>query len=424
MELINPNTYNDYEKLRNILTDPEFDPNIMLQEKGIIMPAWLWVMYISNDINLIHFVLSNEKINLDEVSPKFVLDLAKNKDPSIYDRIVEYLDPFAQFKKLFYNKLPFNVMNTISEYGKVFSWKDISLYQTIKPYDISENNTLQSMAVYNSILAIGRTDNIWLFDFSQGAYLSFIYKFSSKNIDIYQDTIIAGGINYEIMLIKIGEQSEPTRIQGKHFREIKVAINDKYIIYYCDRLYIFDRNTLALSRIFMTYTIIKDLSLDGDILCANGEYSGYIYNLTIDANFYYKVINLPTRQIISKIAVKGDTIIMITNLKDINICKFDLNDCLNVFPTRVITQTIDEYRANSILNPQCLIISKPHTLAIKSLAFKNNIIATCDSKSIKLFDLNTQQLLKEIIQQDVKICLIDNNMLICGLKEGDIKIYK
>lgn len=423
--------YDDYRTLQSILTNPSFNPNVILRDKGLDAPAWVWILINSNDINLIHYALSNPNIKIENINKQLVLDIAKNKDTSVYERLAKYIGPLAGFEQMsIVNQLPYGVMDIIKQYVTQKSWKDIELYNTI--YSNGRDREVLSLCNYDNILCIsrraqGQYGNVYVYDLNQNLYLDRNYYIFITNMQLYKNILVGAGfdngIYYAIININIDKTAKRYYIENDP--NVKVAINDKYIIVADVIVRVFDRNTLNLIRQY-TGGSVTSISLEGDILCLCSiiNYVSHmdIYNLNVNY-IPYKKISLPDGDI-EYVCIQGDTIVGSSyipgneTIRDLHVWKIDLNDCLNVFPYREPLRSIEQEDGSIMTIPNI------HDNHINSLSFKNNIVVSCSHTEVRIWDIGTSKMLKEIKDDNIMCSLIHDNSVIYGLRDGNVKIYK
>ncbi len=412
--------YDNYQTLKSILTNPSFNPNVILKSRGMQLPAWVWVLFNSNDPNISHYVLNNVNITIDQnVNNQFVLDIAKNKDKSLYERLRKYIGPLVGLEQASFIQLPYGLMDIIQGYAEQHSWEHIKLYNTIVPSN-RKDNELKTLCVYKNILCIARSMTIYVYDLDKYEYLDESYDFfngSVQNMKLYENTLICGCPGHYVEIHRQTGTKSMYFISQNNF-DPQVAINDKYIVAAINFVKVMDKNTNSKIREYSEYSDYpaRSVSLDNDILCVSYNTGAYIFNIRNNIQMAYKGILLQNG-FIRKICIHGDTIMISTsskkNIFDIRIYKIDLQDSLNNFPY-----------TTSLGNP-VNIIDNVYSGDSISLDFDDKIIMSSDDKVVKIWNRNTLKLIKEIQDGDTfKSVLLHNNSIICGLDNGEVKIYK
>ncbi len=417
--------YDNYHTLQNILTNQSFDPNVILRDRGMELPAWVWVLFNSNDPDILHYILNNVNIKIDQnVNNQFVLDIAKNKDASVYERIRKYIGPFAGLEQASFIQLPYGLIDIIYRYGEEHSWKDIKLYKTIFPINDQEKGSVMSLSSYNKRLCIARPKFIYNYDLDKNIYINVSYNtvgnLSFTNIKLYQNILVGGGDGFYIIVNTDTNISTEYSLPGAG--DIKVDVNDKYIVIGGTNVEVKDKNTQQIIKNYHVIDNIKSISLDDETLCIAYDYQIDIFKIKANSDNVYTSISTLVNQKSEKVCVKEGIIYVSTvetvgviNIRRINIYEIDLDD-FNYFTNDTGAMVyLDETN----------VIENVHSESVNSLDVKNEIIMSSDDKQIKIWERKTLKLLKEITDINIKTVIIhNNNMIIYGLLNDEVKIYR
>jgi hypothetical protein len=78
-----PQNYNNINSLEVIFKNTHYNPNFLIDN----IPVWIWVLHNSNNSNLIHYVLDDIRININNIDIDKLLQISSTKDKSVHERI-------------------------------------------------------------------------------------------------------------------------------------------------------------------------------------------------------------------------------------------------------------------------------------------------------------------------------------------------
>lgn len=349
-----PGTYNNYQILAEIIQNPSYNPNILIDN----FPAWIWILKNSNDTNLINYVLNNTNISLDNINKQNVLDIAKTKDSSIYNRLAPYLQ--GSWKKAIlyksikgYERLIYDV--AISDKYIVFTYNfeikilKIENWEFVKTSE-KHKTRVYSVAIFGKHVVSGSEDGvikIWNIETGK-RLLNLEGTPDNKSIAIYGE-YIASIDDQSIKIWNLNTGKDLGNISTSDYHIFSVAISDKYII--------------------SAGTTIKVWDFNGKHVKTLQENEGTVTSVSISSN---------------NIIVSGseDTTIKVWNPE----------------------------------TGQCLRTLEGHTDSISSVAIFNNIIVSGSyDKTVKIWDLETGECLKTLeLGSDVYSVAIYDKYIVTG----------
>lgn len=186
----NSTYWKPYTVLKDILTAPEYNPNLQDQGNAI----WELIFVNSNDIDLIHYVLSDSRIDISQTNVDSLLNSTiKKHDKSLFDRIIKFLSRYhSQDLKMFVENIP-------EGYDSVIALR--ALFDTTHPLhdiylsDMKDYNR-EIMDLLNSIKSEDEREKAFdIFYDPENPYHDNYSKYVKQRIGAYIDPKVKKGLD-------------------------------------------------------------------------------------------------------------------------------------------------------------------------------------------------------------------------------------